>query len=295
MTNLFLLKLCLVFLTVQVSKASEVATELSINPTIVVKSQDFRNTQTTKSCILAYLNMTLLLELHKNGKPTSIITHNLTEEDQSTVSTNGSYCEQDFKSLLVLNFRYSQMSILFEREEIKTNHKEASYCDGCADGKWNIPEVLIKVPDLNKLPGYMSNKTGEKLELVATASSNDFSDEAGTLKGKGVAVKRSYFCSNLITVPMKTQKLDEYEVTATLQLHAFKVQPFLVGKTEKFAHPQFCNVDRLSHLLIIFVPICYFAVFLIISKYNFKPNCKPRNARNHCEQMQSLQDNTEVC
>ena len=69
--------------------------------------------------------------IFRNGKPTSIITHNLTEEDQSTVSTNGSYCEQDFKSLLVLNFRYSQMSILFEREEIKTNHKEASYCDGC--------------------------------------------------------------------------------------------------------------------------------------------------------------------
>ena len=65
MTNFFLLILCLVFFTVQVSKASEVATELSINPTIVVKSQDFRNTQTTKSCILAYLNMTLLLELHK--------------------------------------------------------------------------------------------------------------------------------------------------------------------------------------------------------------------------------------
>ena len=41
---------------------------------------------------------------------------------------------------------------------------------------------------------------------------------------------------------MKTKKLDEYEVTATLQLHAFKVQPFLVGKTEKFAHPQFCKL-----------------------------------------------------
>ena len=41
---------------------------------------------------------------------------------------------------------------------------------------------------------------------------------------------------------MKTKKLDEYEVTATLQLHAFKVQPFLVGKTEKFAHPQLCKL-----------------------------------------------------
>ena len=77
----------------------------------------------------------------------------------------------------------------------------------CADGKWNIPEIFIKVPDLNKLPGYMSNKTDEKLEIVATASSNDFSDEAGTLKGKGVAVKRSYFCSNLITGNSKTCNL----------------------------------------------------------------------------------------
>ena len=78
----------------------------------------------------------------RNGKPSSIITYNLTEEDQSTVSTKGSYCEQDFKSLLVLNFHYSQMSILFERDEIKTNHKEASYCDGCV--------LCLK---LNFLPG----------------------------------------------------------------------------------------------------------------------------------------------
>jgi len=240
MTSLFVAEIWFVFLYFQGSIATK--KELSIYPEIIVKSQDFKNTQTTKSCILAYLDMTLLVELKQNGTLSSKVSHHIiNEKNQSKISTKGSYCERDFKSLLVLNLGYAQMNISFEREEIKTHQKEASYCDGCADGKWKIPELLIKVPDLNKLPGYTSNNTDKKLELLATSSSSDFSDAAGTLKWRGVAVRRSYFCTNLITVPLKTNNFDEYEVTATLQLHAFKVQPFLVGKTKTFAHPQFCN------------------------------------------------------
>ena len=97
------------------------------------------------------------------------------------------------------------------------------------------------MPKLNEVMFNESDPIKENLALKAEASGSDFSNVAGPLRLKGISVKKSFFCSNLIVVPMQVEQPVGYNIKVTLFLTTFKVQPFLVAETGPFSNPKFSN------------------------------------------------------
>lgn len=242
-------------------------------PSIKIKSQDFRNTQTRKVCLIASLDAVLVVII--NEKPYSINV----PKHESNLTTDGSYCDTDFKSLLVLGFPFGQLNITFQRDHVKSDPKKVTYCEKCNIGSWTISAFDVRVTNLHKLLETNGTKNNiSESSFSASASGDNFDGTVGSLK-TGIVIRRSYFCFNLIQVPMTV--LDEKNsnknfldsLKVRLDLKYIKVQPFLVGDLEKFLDPQFCDMDLMAHFLVILLPFFYFVIFLLVNRYKEKFPC----------------------
>lgn len=251
-------------------------------PSIKVTSQDFRNTQTNKVCLIASMNASLVVHVYK-GSMSEKHTIRIPNK-QAELSTDGSYCDTDYKSLLALAFNFGQLNMTFERDPVKTDWKKVTYCEKCNFGTWKISSFDLKVTNLGSLIELVNNTsdmTVSNTTFAAVATNKNFGSTVGSLK-TGIVIRRAYFCLHPFRIPLEVTLVNDtagskpLNITAQLDFDFLKVQPFLVGDIEKFLDPQFCDVDWLAHVLVILLPLCYFAIFLIVNKHKEKLPCVAR-------------------
>lgn len=224
---------------------------------------DFENTKVQKLCLIAEFNATIHIT-HKDEEYFIPLPQD--------ANTDGSFCDINFKSELVLNFDKSTLKMSFFRntQHLKLPEK-TTYCYHCDYGKWRLTELSITTEVGSR---YFVNASMVPANLHRYAS--DLSD--------GIDIKRAYKCvkedGTNTTIPL--EEIIIVDTTNGSQLHAgdqwhietqfslIQIQPFLVF-SEHFDDPYLCRNITASLVLVIFLPIIYFTIFILF--YRLKGNC----------------------
>uniref|UniRef100_H2YUH1 Uncharacterized protein n=1 Tax=Ciona savignyi TaxID=51511 RepID=H2YUH1_CIOSA len=239
-----------------------------------VVANDFRNTQKHMLCIIADIKGDIEL-FYKNGGTAQSTSISLPE----TATTNGSYCDKEFTSVLVLSFNGVRLNMTFKRTVETPAKSQIGYCVRCDDGNWWLSSIVVDIDDINRW-NHSNPRTSIHSKITQTSGVLN----AGQLI-EGVPVTRAYGCTHrIIIVPMTTTTATNLDNSTTLsdwsvqlKISSLKVQPFLVNG-HNFNDPLLCTDVSTFHVVIIILPIVYFLVFITYYRvkevYGCPPNCK---------------------
>ncbi|XP_018669858.3 uncharacterized protein LOC100180024 [Ciona intestinalis] len=259
-------------------------------PNFKVVANDFRNTQKERTCMLA--NLDLEVELKYKVGDTA---HSSSILLPHTATTNGSYCDKEFTSLLSLSSNGMVIRMTFSRTPEQPGKTQRTYCVRCDDGNWWLSSISINIDDINRLAHALPKV---RIQSHATLTKTTI-ENAGQLT-IGVPVTRAYGCkSRLIATTMRSTNYTLLNQNATvstdwgvtMKFRTLQVQPFLVTGTG-FNDPLLCTDVSTFHIVIIIVPIVYFTIFVIYHRVKEVYGCPPKP--KHKQGMEKLMESSTV-
>lgn len=262
-----------IFITTQVLVNDASSQGLAKKPNFRVTDYDFVNTNTKKVCLLALVDASIRL---KRGTLTDSPFEMRIPSDSST---EGSYCNRNFKSVLTLKFADNVVKITFGRSHIETPRRQkiAYYCTDCNYGQWSVEEMAFTI---------RHNGT----EFHAATNSQNMKDSFPPVLAGGITLRRSFLCHSsdaLMKIPLSVNKVTNVtngqhmnveDWTAEIDFTTMQFQPFLVGIPPKnrestFSDPVLCKDVTASHVVVILLPLVYFAVLIACYYIKTKYGC----------------------
>nr|XP_039266063.1 uncharacterized protein LOC120341594 [Styela clava] len=234
-----------------------------------IKDVDFLNTKVERVCLLAEFDAIIVLT-HKFSNGSNQEYSLVLPQDATTV---GSFCNNKYISRLQLNFHGNSLIFEFARNKIDIEIHEATYCNDCNYGNWYLNQIIGNFSFMGDIIHGTSNV--DQLRKGYPGLTN------------GIGIKRAFKCNkddNLITLPIHIDQVthasngevgytDEWQ--AEIRFFLIHVQPFLVYK-EHFSDPYLCRDVTASHVLVILLPLIYFAIFILFYRVKQAYGCPPK-------------------
>lgn len=223
---------------------------------------DFENTKVHKVCLLAEFNATIKITHHRNEYIIPI---------PQDATTDGSFCDRNYKSELLLKFDDTLVTMTFHRNTQHPSLPKTSYCDKCDYGTWNMNRLTVST---HIEPYYVQ-------AALIPENLKSYSKDLY----EGINIKRAYQCiredhsNTTIRLEKVTAWMNESEILpdrwkAEIQFQLIQIQPFLVFKTY-FDDPYLCSDITASLLLVILLPIIYFTIFILFYRIKGRFGCPP--------------------
>ncbi|XP_076825411.1 uncharacterized protein LOC143470988 [Clavelina lepadiformis] len=260
----------------------------SDQPVFHVSGSHFLNTQVANLCLLAQLNATIQITYRSPGAEHTMETYDIPLP--ASASTEGSYCDMEYHSLLTLSFDDVTMQLLFMRDEVTEVEAQRVYCNTCDIGNWKLEKVKVSVGNVSNYASGSLSPPPTRVE--ASAWGNTINGVALALN-EGVRLQRAYKCSQEIVIGLDiNDAIDQAENhnhteqwRGRVVFDFFQVQPFLVTD-DIFKDPLLCKDVTIFHALVITLPLIYFIALIVCyrvkDRYGCPPDCskKPPDRQN---------------